>query len=145
MKESTRESEGRRDRREKFSRRQKNVLDNLCKQVLRMGPALSNERFDATRCCIHACVCAPSPPPPPPSVLESFASCREEELIRRYFCQSNAARATRRIFPLNDKEIWSDVNLQLFLQRRNSKDPNERGRSFPLLSPIEELITGYTR
>lgn len=84
-------------------------------------------------------------PPPPPSVLESFASCREEELIRRYFCQSNAARATRRIFPLNDKEIWSDVNLQLFLQRRNSKDPDERGRSFPLLSPIEELITGYTR
>lgn len=127
------------------------MFSTICKQVSRMGPALSNERTLRCNLVLHAHVCMRSPPPssssPPLSVLESFASCREEELIRRYFCQSNGVRAKRHFFfrgRNSDKEIWNDVNLQLFPTKEFQIQMNATAL-FLFYPPIEELITGYTR
>lgn len=100
MKESTKEGarEGKGDDgREKFSRRQKNVLNNLQAGV-ENGTCAFERDASMQPSAARVCVCVPSPLPPPPSVLESFASClmEEQELIRRYFCQSNAARRAKR-------------------------------------------------
>lgn len=62
------------------------MSSTICKQVSRMGPALSNEYASMQPSVLCTRVCTPPPPSPSLSLLESFASRREEKLIRRYFC-----------------------------------------------------------
>lgn len=142
MKESTREwpSEGKRDRREKFSRRQKNVLNNLQAGV--ENGTCAFERTNASMQPSAACTRVYALP----STLLLLSTPVRVRIVRilpgrgvnTTIFLSKQWSARKKTFFFSRKKF-----RQRNLERRKSPiisneripDPNERDCSFPLLSP----------
>lgn len=152
MKESTREwpSEGKRDRREKFSRRQKNVLNNLQAGV--ENGTCAFERTNASMQPSAACTRVYALP----FTLLLLSTPVRVRIVRIlpgrgvnttiFLSKQWSARKKTFFFRgrNSDKEIWNDVNLQLFPTKEFQIQMNATAL-FLFYPPIEELITGYTR